>query len=131
MNTQSNNPLPTTPQKWKEGQYIYYFNHKDNGVQLVDERGFSNEGRRYTSEFLITDSLDEIGIKQALMRSIIDPVLDQKVVDNIEVERKPAIKAVKIYKETALTTSKISEILVKAPITFTIEKQVVLPIIEK
>lgn len=125
MNTQSNNPLPITPQKWKEGQYIYYFNHKDNGEQPVDERGFSNEGRRYTSEFLITDFLDEIGIKQALMRSITDPVLDQKVIDNIEVERKPAIQVVREYKETALITSTIAVILGKASISPIVKKEVI------
>lgn len=106
MIAQSNNPLPTTPQLWKEGQYIYYFNHKDNGVQKEEEAG-----RRYTAEFTIIESLEQPDIERAVTRALVDPELDRCVTDNIEVKSKPAMQVVKEYKPDALMTSKILAIL--------------------
>ena len=106
MTAQSNLPLPTSPQLWKEGQHIYYFNHKDNGVQKEKEAG-----RRYTAEFTIIDSLDKPAIERAVTRALADPELDRCVTDNIEVEAKPAIQIVKVYKLDASLTTKISAIM--------------------
>jgi hypothetical protein len=119
MIAQSNNPLPTSPQLWKEGQFIYYFNQKDNGVQKEEE-----EGRRYTAEVTIIDSLDKPAIERAVTRALADPELDRCVTDNIEVEAKPAIQVVKEYKPDALMTSKISAILATVEIIPIEEKPV-------
>jgi hypothetical protein len=106
MIAQSNNPLPTIPQLWKGDQFIYYFNHKDNGVQKDEE-----EGRRYTAEVTIIDSLDKLAIERAVTRALADPELDRCVTDNIEVEAKPAIQILKSYKLDTLVTSKIATIM--------------------
>jgi hypothetical protein len=106
MIAQSNFPLPTSPQLWKEGQHIYYFNQKDNGVQKEEEAG-----RRYTAELTIIDSLDKPAIERAVTRALADPELDRCVTDNIEVEAKAAIQIIKVYKTDASMTSKISAIL--------------------
>jgi hypothetical protein len=107
MIVQSNNPLPTEPQLWKGDQFIYYFNHKDNGVQKEME-----EGRRYTAEFTIIDSLDKSAIERAVTRSMMNPELDKCVTDNIEVEGMPAIQVVKMYEPDALLVSKIADIMI-------------------
>lgn len=119
MITQSNFPLPTSPQRWKEGQHIFYFNQKDNGVQKEEEAG-----RRYTAEFTIIDSLDKPAIERAVTRALSDPELDRYVTDNIEVEAKPAIQIVKEYKPDASMTSKISVILTAVEIVPIEEKSV-------
>ena len=111
MQAQSNLPLPTTFQRWKEGQMIYYFDHKDNGVQKAEE-----EGRRYTAEFTIVKSIEKADVEAALIRSILNPLLEKCVVDNIEVEAKMAIEIVKDYKADVITLAKVSAILVKTPI---------------
>jgi hypothetical protein len=112
MIAQSNYPLPTTPQLWKEGQFIYYFNHKDNGERVSADPMFSKDGDRYSAEFTILDSLDKPAIERAVTRAMADPELDRCVTDNIEVEAKPAIEVAKVYKPNASITSKISAILV-------------------
>jgi hypothetical protein len=106
MKAQSNVPLPTTPERWKEGQFAYYFNHKDNGIQKEED-----EGRRYEAEFVITDSKEEAALEKALTRAILDPVLDKCVIDNIEVESKDAISLVKDYKPDAKTIAEVKYII--------------------
>lgn len=111
MIAQSNLQLPTEFQRWKEGQFVYFFNHKDNGIQKEGE-----EGRRYAAEFIITKSVEKVEIEKALTRTILDPALNQMVIDNIEVEAKPAIDLVKDYKPDATTLTTIAAILIKTPI---------------
>lgn len=124
MIAQSNNPLPNTPQRWKDGQFIYYYNHVDNGIQESDDPMLSKEGERYMADFTILQSTDDPEIERAITRAMIDPDLNQAVIDNIEVEAKPAIQVVREYKSDALITSKISEILRVAEIMPVEEKPV-------
>jgi hypothetical protein len=120
MITYSNNPLPVDPQKWKDGEFIYFYNHKDNGVQVKE-----NEGSRYSAEFVITNSIEKTAIEKALTRSILDPVLDKCVVENIEVDKMTAINVVKIYKTDAITTAKIAAII--TPVKATPDEGEILP----
>ncbi|OPZ52017.1 MAG: hypothetical protein BWY89_02008 [Bacteroidetes bacterium ADurb.BinA012] len=62
-------------------------NQVDNGVQPEGE-----EGKRYTADFTVVDSLDAADAINAVTRITADPVMDQLVVDNIEVNGKPAIE---------------------------------------
>ena len=114
MKAQSNIELPKEPQRWKEGQVIYYFNHIDNGVQKEGE-----EGRRYEAEFVIAKDGE---IEKALTISLCDPNLSKLIAENIEVERKPSIDVVKEYTITKGVTDKIKAIFLKTPI---IEKPVI------
>ena len=86
MKTNSNIPIPNSA-RWKEGETVIYVNHKDNGIQPEEQ-----EGRRYEADFTIVKDTDDItGAIEAFTRMTIDPVQDQLVVDNIEVE---GIKAI-------------------------------------
>ena len=111
MKAKSNIPLPDKINIWKEGQYIYYFNHKDNGIQEEEK-----EGQRYEADFTISNGETKANIEEALIRSIIDPDLEKCVIDNIEVEGKKAIEVKKTYKITAQMTTQINAIFVATPI---------------
>ena len=113
MKSQSNIPLPAVPIRWKEGEFCYYYNHKDNGKQATE-----NEGRRYEADFTIIKAkeITKTDVEKALVRSILDSSLEQKVIDNIEVEGKSAIDIIKTYTITKATSDKIAEILLKYPI---------------
>ena len=87
MKTNSDIQFPQV-QRWKEGQFMVVVNQVDNGIQPQGE-----EGKRFTADFTITDSLDAADAINAVTRMTADPVMDQKVVDNIEVNGKPAIEA--------------------------------------
>ena len=80
MKTTSNIPIPTTPLRWKEGEWFNAVNHKDNGVQPAEE-----EGRRYEADFTIVKELTAEAAILAFTRQQQDPVLDQQVIDSIEV----------------------------------------------
>ncbi|OPZ41271.1 MAG: hypothetical protein BWY95_02684 [Bacteroidetes bacterium ADurb.BinA104] len=80
MKTTSNIPIPTTPLRWKEGEWFIAVNHKDNGVQPAEE-----EGRRYEADFTIVKELTAEAAILAFTRQQQDPVLDQQVIDSIEV----------------------------------------------
>jgi hypothetical protein len=99
MKAQSNIPLPSTPERWKEGEYIYYVNHKDNGVQTAE-----NAGKRYEADFTIVKELTAENIINSFTRMTSDPAAEQKVVDNIEVGGRPAIEAKPIYANKVATT---------------------------
>lgn len=86
MKAYSNVPLSVVSEKWKSGQYAYYFNHKDNGAQSAGE-----EGRRYEADFTIMDGYSASSAIEALTRKQNDETLEQKVIDNIEVEGRAAI----------------------------------------
>lgn len=119
MKSQSNLPLPAVPIRWKEGEWSYYFNHKDNGIQAAE-----NEGRRYEADFTIIKAkeITKTDVEKALVRSILDAPLEQKVIDNIEVEGKSAIDIIKTYTITKATSDKIAEILLKYPIDLKAEE---------
>ena len=102
MKTASNIPIPKSA-RWKEGETVIYVNHVDNGVQPEEQ-----EGRRYEADFTIATSTDYAAQVAALTRMEVDPVLDQQVIDNIEVNGDSAIKIVKDYKPTAGVTDKVA-----------------------
>ena len=86
MKTNSNIQFPQV-QRWKEGQFMVVVNQVDNGIQSE-----GNEGLRYTADFTVVDSLEAADAVNAVTRITADPVMDQLVVDNIEVNGKPAIE---------------------------------------
>jgi hypothetical protein len=94
MKTNSNTAFPTSPTRWKDGEYVVYINHKDNGIQPEGD-----EGKRHEAEFTISTGIDDASIATAFERHFADPEHDQKVIDTIEVEGKPAIEIVKTYPE--------------------------------
>jgi len=74
-------------------------NQQDNGVQ---PEGL--EGNRYTADFTVVDSLEAADAINAVTRMTADPAMDQKVVDNIEVNGKPAIETKVEYPTKVATT---------------------------
>ena len=94
MKTNSNTVFPTSPTKWKDGEYVVYINHKDNGIQPEGD-----EGKRHEAEFTISTGIDDASIATAFERHFADPEHDQNVLDTIEVEGRPAIEIVKTYPE--------------------------------
>ena len=92
MKTASNIPIPKSA-RWKEGETVIYVNHVDNGVQPEEQ-----EGRRYEADFTITTSTEIEAQAAALIRMELDPILDQQIIDNIEVDGGEAIKVAKDYK---------------------------------
>ena len=111
MKAQSNNPLPKSIERWKEGEYIYYYNHIDNGVQSED-----NEGERYEADFVITKSTEKTEIEKALIKAIIDPELNQKIIDNIEIEGKKSIDIERDYTVTKEIIDEVTAIIKVAEI---------------
>lgn len=111
MTAQSNLPLPKEPQRWKEGEWVYYFNHKDNGYLPTVNPMTDKSGQRYKSEFTITRSKDDISLKEALVRHKEDIVFEQKIIDTIEVEGKYALDVVKTYNPSIATLSEINIII--------------------
>lgn len=104
MKATSNNQLPTTPQQWKNGEYIIYVNHKDNGVQPEEK-----QGGRYEADITIIREQTMEKVIDALTRMIYDPILDQKVIDNIEVNNGSALDIINTYSQKA--TSSIFPVL--------------------
>lgn len=78
--------------RWKEGEWAIHINHKDNGVQPEGE-----EGRRYEADFTVVTALTAEEAIYAFTRMTSDPSFDQKVIDNIEVNGKPAIETKSTY----------------------------------
>lgn len=100
MKTESNSQLPFTPQKWKEGQLVVYFNHD---LKITDD------GDIYSAEFTIVKDLKDL--RFALQRHFIDPELEQLVIDNIEIKGVNAIDIRKEYNETPELTETIDKII--------------------
>ena len=98
MKAQSNIPFPIEPQRWKEGQYVYFFNHMDNGVQEEEK-----SGSRYEADYTVMDELSLSATLNAITRKQNDPILEQKVVDNIQLNGSDAILATPIYQNKVST----------------------------
>ena len=107
MKTNSNIPIPKSA-RWKEGETVIYVNHIDNGYLPTGDPMTDKAGMRYEADFTIATSTDYAAQVAALTRMELDPVLDQQVIDNIEVNGGSAIKVVKDYKPTATTTDKVA-----------------------
>ena len=99
MKAQSNIPMPTVPQPWKDGTYIYYFNYIDNGIQPEDKLG-----GRYEADITIMETIDVNSVMTALTRRQNDSILEQKVIDNIEVNGKNPITVKVDYAVKASTS---------------------------
>lgn len=104
MKTYSNIPLPDAPKRWKEGEFGIYINHKDNGYLPTDDPNTDISSRRYEAEFTIIKELSAESAIHAFTRMITDPVLDRGVVDNIEINGKPAIETKPTYTNKVSTT---------------------------
>lgn len=78
--------------RWKDGEWLVAINQRDMGVQS-EER----EGMRYEADFTIVKegTIDEA--IDAFTRMTLDPVHDQLVIDNIEIEGTLAIDIKKEY----------------------------------
>ena len=98
MKTASNIPIPKSS-RWKEGETAIYVNHIDNGVQPEDQ-----EGRRHEADFTIVkgDNIDDAIFAFTRMQQ--EPLLDQQVIDNIDVDGKAAIEVKKEYLTKVSTT---------------------------
>jgi len=99
MKVLSNNQLPTTPQLWKNDEYVIYVNHKDNGIQPSEKNG-----QRYEAEVTIVREQTMEKVIDALTRMTYDPTLDQKVIDNIEVNGGSALNVVNIYPQKVVSS---------------------------
>ena len=99
MKTTSNIPIPTTPLRWKEGEWFIAVNHKDNGVQPAEE-----EGRRYEADFTIVKELTAEAAILAFTRQQQNSTLDRQVIENIEVSGVKAIDIVEEYATKVATT---------------------------
>ena len=71
-------------------QLVYFYNHADNAVQPAGQ-----EGARYTADMTIVKGDDIDSVINAFTRSEQDEVFNQQVIDNIEVNGKPAIETMK------------------------------------
>lgn len=105
MKIYSNYQITNIPQRWKEGEFVIYNNHKDNGVQPPDAFGIPQDGNRYEAEFTIIKELTAEAAIKAFTRMTYDPVLEQKVVDNIEVNGGSAMDVVVDYPTKVATTT--------------------------
>jgi hypothetical protein len=92
MIIQGSAPIPNSL-RWKEGETLIAVNQRDNG-----DRGEEFEGTRYAADFTIVKDTDDINEAiDAFTRMTVDPVHDQLVIDNIEVDGKLAIDIKKEY----------------------------------
>lgn len=91
MKTSGNEPIVEV-QRWKEGEWSVAINHKDNGVQPEGD-----EGKRYEADFTVVKGNTAEEAIYAFTRMQQDPVFDKLVIDNIEVEGKPAIEVKREY----------------------------------
>lgn len=98
MKNKSTVPFPTTPLRWKEGEYAILINHKDNGEQAEGE-----EGNRYEADFTVVKELTAEAAIEAFTRSQNDPNLDYKAIFNIEQDGKKAIDVKRDYPVKAST----------------------------
>lgn len=91
MKTSGNEPIIEV-QRWKEGEWSVAINPVDNGVQPEGD-----EGKRYEADFTVVKGNTAEEAIYAFTRMQQDPDFDRKVIENIEVEGKPAIEVKKEY----------------------------------
>jgi hypothetical protein len=104
MKTQSNIKLPDSPLRWKEGEWVIFNNHKDNGYLPTGDPMTDKSGYRYEADFTIVKELTAEAAIKAFTRMTYDPVLDQQVIDTIEVNKGSALNVVKDYPVKVTTT---------------------------
>jgi hypothetical protein len=103
MKTRSNTKIAEIL-RWKEGEWLLSVNHKDNGYLPTGDPMTDKSGERYEADFTIVDALDAPSAMYAFTRMTQDPVFDQKVIDNIEINGKPAIETKPTYATPVATT---------------------------
>lgn len=104
MKTASSVAFPKSA-RWKEGETVVYVNHIDNGYLPTGDLMTDRSGQRYEADFTIVKDTDDIvGVIDAFTRMTTDPVQDQLVVDNIEVDGVKAIDIIKDYPVKVATT---------------------------
>jgi hypothetical protein len=96
MKTQSNIPIPDT-QLWKEGQWAIAINKTDHGYLPTGDPFTDKSRQRYDADFTIIDALTAEAALYAFTRQQQNPILDNKVIDNIEVNGVPAIDVKPVY----------------------------------
>jgi hypothetical protein len=100
MKTQSNIPIPQV-QLWKANQYMVAINQQYEGLK---DMGMGISQPVYTADFTIVDALTAEAALYAFTRQQNDVVLDNKVINNIEVDGKPAIESKPVYASKAQPT---------------------------
>jgi hypothetical protein len=103
MKTKSNTPIAEV-QRWKEGQWAMAVNAVDHGYLPTGDPMTDKSGERYEADFTIVDALNAEEAIFAFTRMTQDPTFDQKVVDNIEVNGRPAIETKPTYATPVVTT---------------------------
>ena len=98
MKKNSNIAFPKSA-RWKDGETVIFINHVDNGVQPEGD-----EGKRYEADFTIVKGELIDDAIYAFTRQQEDPAFDRQVIDNIEVEGKPAIEVIREYATKVSTT---------------------------
>jgi len=96
MKIYSNRPIES--QLWKGQQMLIAINQKENPVISEDD-----EGKKFEADFTIVDSLTAEDAIYAFTRMTNDVELDQKVINNIEVDGKPAIETKPEYAKIETT----------------------------
>ena len=73
--------------RWKDGERLIAVNQRDNGYLPTGDPMTDKSGQRYEADFTIVKDTDDIvGAIDAFTRMTTDPVQDQLVVDNIEID---------------------------------------------
>jgi hypothetical protein len=96
MKTHSNTPFKSS-QKWKDGEWFVTVNQVDNGYLPTGDPMTDKSGQRYEADFTIVKGETAEEAIYAFTRMTNDPSFDQLVIDNIEVNGKPAIEIKPTY----------------------------------
>lgn len=103
MKTYSNIEIPKI-RRWKEGEIMVSINHIDNGYLPTDDLETDKSSRRYEADFTIVKGETADEAIHAFTRMTEDSAFDQLVIDNIEVNGKPAIETKPTYANKVSTT---------------------------
>lgn len=103
MKTYSNIEIPKI-RRWKEGEIMVSINHIDNGYLPTDDLETDKSSRRYEADFTIVKGETADEAIHAFTRMTDDPAFDQLVIDNIEVNGKPAIETKPTYANKVSST---------------------------
>lgn len=103
MKTYSNIEIPKI-RRWKEGEIMVSINHIDNGYLPTGDPETDKSSRRYEADFTIVKGETADEAIHAFTRMTEDPAFDQLVIDNIEVNGKPAIETKPTYTNKVSTT---------------------------
>jgi hypothetical protein len=90
--------------RWKEGEIMIVVNTIDRGYLPTDDPMTDMSGQRYEADFTIVKGNTAEDAVYAFTRMTEEPEFDQMVIDNIEVNGKPAIETVKEYETKVSTT---------------------------